>query len=99
MAEVIKNYLIRGRRCFDIYRLEPTSEEVDSHRSVEAQEWIDGVHEALLFMGLCGEDSYPYIDWGQPESEDSVRRAFVRAVSGEAKAFIVNGMCDQKYWE
>jgi hypothetical protein len=27
-----QNYLIRGCRRFDIYRLEPTSEEVESHR-------------------------------------------------------------------
>jgi hypothetical protein len=62
-SRVNKSYLIRRCRRFDIYRLEPTSEEVDRHCSVEAQEWIDRVHEALLFMGLCGEEPYPYIDW------------------------------------
>ena len=48
---------------------------------------------------MCGEEPNPYIDWGQPEGEDRIRRAFVNSAFDDAKALIVNGVCDKKCWE
>lgn len=37
--------------------------DVKGHCRIQSQTWIDWVHEALLFMSLEAEDSYPKVKW------------------------------------